>query len=243
MMKVISAPSGLRWAATAVFLTAPIATLHTVVMARAPWWALPIRSMEISAGEALVLSSIVSVFLLRARRSSYWALCGIGLLWAVLSAFAAVRTQNPGLGFFTIFLGVFFGLLTSWVNHELSRSFFDPHMQWYEGAPHSIPSLGCDVVAGDERTPLKVSRLDEEGAFVFGSLPGAGALAKKIPLRNQKSELVFRFREREVRCQGLPMLLFKRSSEGVGFRFEGNTPDQKKELWDFIEMLRGEGYV
>jgi hypothetical protein len=235
-MKVLSIPRGLRWAAAAVFLTVPIAASQSMVMARAPWWALPIRPMEVAALWACVCSVFISGFLLRGRRSFYWVLVGAGVLWLALSALAAVRTQNPGMGFFTIFLGVYFGLMTSWVKLEFERSFFDPNMHWFEGAPNSISSLSCEVVADEKKVPAKVSRLDEEGAFVF--VEGTG-----IPLSKSKSELVFRFRDREVRCFGRPMLIFKRNAEGVGFRFDGNTPDQKKELGDFIEALRGEGYV
>jgi hypothetical protein len=237
MMKVISAPSGLKWAAAAVFLTVPIAMLQAIVMARAPWWALPLRSMAISAIWATLASVFVSVFLLRARRGFYWVLVGLGTLWAVLSALAAIRSRNPGMGFFTIFLGVFLGLLASWVKHEFGRSFFDPAMEWFEGAPHSIPAVDCEVGEGARKTRLKVSRLDEEGAFLYR----LGTL--EVPVRKSRMELAFHFRDREVRCTAMPMLLFKRNSEGVGFRFEGNTPDQQKELSDFIETLRGEGYV
>jgi len=144
------------------------------------------------------------------------------------------------LGFLVIFTGVFFGLLTSWVRYELGRSFFDPEMSWFEGSPRSIPALSCDLIIadkgdkGEKRLHMKVSRLDEEGAFVFG---------KRIPKARQKAELVFRFRDREIHCMGLPMIAFKRAGEGMGFFFDRATPDQKKDLGDFIETLRGEGYV
>ena len=100
MMKVISAPSGLKWAAVAVFLTVPIAMLEAIVMARAPWWALPVRSMAISAIWATLVSVFVSVFLLRARRGFYWVLVGLGTLWAFFSALAAIRSQQSRNGFF-----------------------------------------------------------------------------------------------------------------------------------------------
>lgn len=242
MMRVISAPRGLKWAAAAVFLTVPIAAIESMVMARAPWWALPVRSMEIAAAWALGISIILSILLLQARRGLHLALLGIGALWVLLSVLMAIRTHNPGMGFFSIFLAVYFGLLTSWVKHEFCRSFFNPAMAWFEGAPRSIPALACEIVSGEQTTALKVSRLDEEGAFVFIGGPRK-TLAKKIPLRKQRLELLFRFRDQEVSCHAIPMLFFKRSSEGVGLRFDGNTPDQRKKLGDFIETLRGEGYV
>jgi hypothetical protein len=235
-MKVLSVPRGLKWAAAAVFLTVPIAAIQSVIMARAPWWALPVRAMETASLWAAACSIFISWFLLRGRRSFYWVLAGAGALWLLLSVLGAIRTQNPGMGFFSIFLGVYFGLMTSWVKSELERSYFDPDMRWFEGAPHSISSLSCDVFAGEKKIAAKVSRLDEEGTFIFSE--GAD-----LPVSRSKSELIFRFRDREVRCFGFPMLVFKRNAEGVGFRFGENTPDQEKELGDFIETLRGEGYV
>jgi hypothetical protein len=233
-MKVINAPSGLKSAATAVFLTVPIAAAQSVVMARAPWWALPLRSMEIGALWACGMSAVTWFFLLRGKWLFRWFLVGAGAVWVFFSAIAAIRTHNPGMGFFTIFIGVFFGLLSSWVKHEFGRSYFDPSMRWFEGAPKSIPALHCEVVSKTGKTSMKVSRLDEEGAFLFGN---------ENPVLGAKSELVFRFRDREIHCAGVPMLKYRRNTEGVGFRFDGNTPDQNKELGDFIETLRGEGYV
>lgn len=241
---MISAPQGLKWAASAVFLTVPMAAVQSVVMARAPWWALPLKSMELAAIWAFGGSVLLALALVQARRSLLPPLYVIGAIWVVLSAFAAVRTRNPSMGFFTIFLGVYFALLTSWARHEFTRSFFDPDMKWFEGAPHPIPTLQCEVGPEDSKIDFKVSRLDLEGTFLFASNPGSLKQAGLGQGKGSKpAELVFRFRDKEVRCQGKPMLLFKRNSEGVGFRFDGNTPDQKKMLGDFIETLRGEGYV
>src|SRR4051812_1797947 len=100
MMRVISAPKGLKWAAAAVFLTAPIAAIQSVVMARAPWWALPLRSMEFSAAWAFGISVVAAGLLLRARRGFSGALIGVGALWVAFSALAAIRSRNPGMGFF-----------------------------------------------------------------------------------------------------------------------------------------------
>jgi len=233
-MRIMKIPRGIKSAAAAVFLTVPTAATQTVIMARAPWWALPVRSMETSALWALGISAVVALLLLRGARGVYWIIVASGALWVFFGALVAIRTRNPGMGFLTIFVGVYFGLLTSWVRYEFGRSFFDPAMSWFEGAPRPIPAIACDLMVGDKSLRMKVSRLDEEGAFLFG---------KKIVKTAQKTELLFRFRDREIRCTGIPMIAFKRASEGVGFRFEGNTPDQKKDLGDFIETLRGEGYV
>jgi hypothetical protein len=183
-----------------------------------------------------------AALLLYGVRLTRWIFTGVGILWVFLSALFAIRTKNPGLGFYSIFLSVYLGLMLYWIRHEMRRSFFDPDMQWYEGLPKSIPSLVCEIVAGNTRTPMKVSRLDEEGTFIFSEVPLE--LETRFPMTpDRKSELVMKFRDRQVNCHGVPMSFFKRSSEGVGFRFFENSLDQRKDLGDFIEALRGEGYV
>jgi hypothetical protein len=241
-MKVLSASRGLKFAALTIFLAVVFAVVESIVLARAPWWALPIRAMEKSAAITFGGAFLGSLLLVNGVKLSRWIFLGIGILWVGLSAFWSIRTKNPGLGFFSIFLSVYIGLVLYWIKHEMSRSFFDPNMFWYEGLPKNIPALSCEIVAGETRTEMKVSRLDEEGTFIFSDAPYS--LSDRFPMSpDRKSELIFRFRDRQVTCHGVPMSFFKRTSEGVGFRFFENSMDQRKDLGDFIEALRGEGYV
>jgi hypothetical protein len=241
-MKVLSASRGLKFAALAVFLSVIFAVIESIVLARAPWWALPIRAMEKAAVITLAAAFVGSLLLVNGVKVTRWIFLGVGILWVGLSTFSAIRSRNPGLGFFSIFLSVYVGLMLYWIKYEMGRSFLDPNMRWYEGLPKNIPALSCEIVAGETKTPMKVSRLDEEGAFIFSD--SAIFLAERFPMSpDRKSELVFRFRDRQVNCHGVPMSFFRRGSEGVGFRFFENSMDQRKDLGDFIEALRGEGYV
>ena len=58
----------------------------------------------------------------------------------------------------------------------------------------------------------------------------------------QAAELVFKFRERQIKCQGVPVRSFG-TGVGVGLQFSKVLPDARKDLGDFVELLRGEGYV
>jgi hypothetical protein len=241
-MKVLSASRGLKIAALAVFLSVIFAVVESIVLARAPWWALPIRAMEKATVFSFAGAIVGALLLVNGVKATRWIFLGVGFIWVGLSTFSAIHTRNPGLGFFSIFLSVYIGLMLYWIRHEMGRSFLDPNMRWYEGLPKNIPALSCEIVAGETRTEMKVSRLDEEGTFIFTD--SARVLADRFPMSpDRKSELVFRFRDRQVNCHGVPMSFFKRTSEGVGFRFFENSMDQRKDLGDFIEALRGEGYV
>lgn len=240
-MKVILIPARLRLAAALLFICVPLAAFETALVSRAPWWRLPYRSIEIWSLAVLLFMIPVSVWIMRGKALARRILEVFFALWLLLSAWVAIRVHHPGLGFFTLLLLAVFSTFVLWIRYELGRSFFDPRMRWYEGLPRPLPGIVCHVSWGDRDVECKVGRLDREGAFVFGStgeLPG--------PLNSLRtdvqSELTFSFRELSVRCPGLPMRVLDQD-RGAGFQFHELAPDLRKQLGDFIEILRGEGYV
>ena len=152
-----------------------------------------------------------------------------GLLWSLLSAWVSYRNGNPGLAFFTLFLCLFWVLIYFFLRLEMGRSFLDPGLKWYQGMPTPIPGLVCQSI-------FKVSRIDEDGAFIFSTDQS------KIEHSQQLQEIVLAFRGREIKCSGKTISLL-RGQTGLGFQFSGMSADGRKELGDFVEMLRGEGYV
>jgi hypothetical protein len=241
-MRVILVPARLRLAAALLFLCVPLAAIETVIVTRAPWWRLPYRSIGIWSASVFLISLPLSAWLMRGNR---WALRVLQLFFAVwlsLNVSVALRTHNPGLGFYSLLLLGLFGSITFWIQHELGRSFFDPRMRWYQGLPKPMPGLSCKVAWGDREVDCRVGRLDREGVFVFRN-DGPGAPPALTALRpDVRSELTFSFRERSITCSGLPMRALD-GGRGAGFQFEGLAPDLRKQLGDFIETLRGEGYV
>lgn len=140
-------------------------------------------------------------------------------------------------------------LLVAWTRHEQKKSYFDPELRWFQGWPVAIPRLAA-VVLGDRPFPekaLRVCRLDEQGAFLFSV--GAGQIPEKteveLELRYEDSH-----QERKARITGTVVRQFEcRASMsnpgdwGLGIQFHAQDPDAKKEFRDFIEVLRGEGYI
>lgn len=237
-MRVILVPARLRLAASLLFACVPLAAFETIVVTRAPWWHLPLRSIGIWSVAVALICLPLSVWLMRGNRWA-WRVTQLFLgAWVVLNVWVAARMRNPSLGFLTVFLLAFFGALAFWLRHELGRSFFDPRMAWYQGLPKVLPGLRCQVAWGDRELSCKVARLDREGAFVV--CPGTASLGDLRP--DAPSELTFSFREREVRCRALPMRVLD-GERGAGFQFDGLAPDSRKMLGDFIETLRGEGYA
>lgn len=241
-MRVILVPVRLRLVAAALFLCVPLAAFETVIVTRAPWWKLPYQSIAIWSASVFLIILPLSIRLMQGRSGAARVLEAFLGTWLVLNTWVAAHSRSPALGFFTLLLLGGFSAWVAWARYELGRSFFDPQMSWYQGLPRPLPGVSCRVAWSDRELDCRVSRLDRQGAFVFqsGARPSDPALTA---LRTDvRSELTFSFRERTVRCTGVPVRALT-GDRGAGFQFDGLAPDLKKQLGDFIEVLKGEGYV
>jgi hypothetical protein len=125
----------------------------------------------------------------------------------------------------------------------MGRSFFDPQLRWYQGLPRPIPGLKCRLPGASPKSDFRVSRLDGDGAFIYVETEGTLKFSD-LP----ESEMIFSFRDRQVRCRGVPVRSLAKGAgfageAGAGFQFRGMPPDSRKELGDFVEILRGEGHA
>ena len=163
--------------------------------------------------------------------------------WILFALVETFRLHSASLAFYAIFMALFLVACWSWLGVELKRSFFDPRMSWYEGLPRPIPGLTCEIVGEKEAAVFRVCRIDREGAFVFHAADASASRAQTPVLAPR--ELVFAFRDREVRCSAVPVRAFSRAEgfRGLGFQFDRMSPDACKRLGDFVELLKGEGYV
>jgi hypothetical protein len=226
-----------------LLLAVPAIAIQAVIVTRAPWWKLPRETMEIWAGVMAVVSLPLALWLQGGKR---WALSigtALAIVWVAVSAWLAIRAKQPSLGFFTLFLVVFFSGVLSWLERELGRSFFDPQIRWYQQLPKPLPGLSCQVAPQGAKPPsweqFRVSRIDEEGAFLFREKQPEKA---HVFTRREKLALKFTFKDREVEAAGVPVRDL-RGGWGVGIQFKGLKADTYKDIGDFVEVLRGEGHV
>lgn len=237
-MQVISAPAGLKAAVSALTLSLPLSALQIVLMRQAPWWRLPYARIGFACLPAFLICLVVAALLMRGRELGFYFGAASSAVWVFGVGLSAIRLHNISLGFFTLFLGLYLFLLLVWIRIELGRSFFDPKMRWYQGLPSPVPGLECELAdPAQAGSAFRVSRLDREGAFIFRDSPD--------PLPKKVRQLVFSFRDHQIRCQGIVIRSFQHrgGQEGLGFQFTGMTPDARKTLGDFVETLKGEGYV
>ena len=153
----------------------------------------------------------------------------------------AMRMGLASLGYFSVFQLFAFGAGLVALSEELRQSYLDPKLRWFQGSPKAIPGLTCQVGFGEAPVLFRVTRFDSRGAFLaYGERSSAAPFEKKT-----LAKLHFSFRHRELVCAGRARSSLYREGQalGLGFEFQDLSLDQKKEIDDFLELLRGEGYV
>lgn len=239
-MKVIAVPTRMRWALAFLALCIPLAAFETILVTRSQWWRLPYGMVLGWSAAAALVFALMAFLIARGHRWSSVVVGAFGGGWALVSASYALRMQNYSIAFFTLFLALYWFTAHSWIKRELRRTFFDPQMRWYEGLPRGIPGLVCEI--GPD-TKLRVSRIDEDGLFVYStSADGLGGLEAGAREGRKLLELTLDYFERKVSCRGFAVTRLE-GGFGAGIQFAGMSPDSRKELGDFVEGLRGGGHV
>jgi hypothetical protein len=110
-------------------------------------------------------------------------------------------------------------------------------MSWYQSLPQSIPWLLGRVEVLGQLVSVQVSRLDSEGAFVFFPAhvkkPDVSFLT--LP-KGTKVRLRMQYRTHSITCTGIPAVALK-SGKGLGMKFVELSPDHRKELGDFVDLV------
>lgn len=236
---MISIPPGLRGLALALWLCLPVAILETALVSRSPLARVPPERLLDSAGGAAIACSLLGLPVLFAWRPAWRLATGIFATWIGVTAWMAFRDRNFPLALLGAILPIFQLLYIVWLRVEHGRSFYDPGVKWYHGSPRPIPGLHCDLGTSD---PFRVSALDRQGIFVYRE--AGGSAPEWIGVR-QPREITLSFRDQRVSCRCIPVRSLHRDGifRGVGLRFSGMSPDARKRLGDFVETLKGEGYV
>lgn len=236
---MISIPPGLRRLTLALWLCVPVAILETLLVSRASVTGIAREKIIASGIPTAMACALLGFPVLFAWRPVWGALGCVFGAWLGSAAWMAFRDHNFGLALFAVLLAVFQSLYLVWLRIELGRSFCDPRVRWYHGLPTPIPGLVCDLGTSDR---FRVSALDRKGIFLYRETGGA---TPDWVVGRQARELALCFRDRRVRCRGIPVRALRRAGEfrGVGLRFAGMSPDMLKQLGDFVEVLKGEGYV
>lgn len=208
-------------------LCIPIAAAQAVLLNESILWSL------LPALALISLAFLVS----RGMRPSLTLFNVLAISWSLGSLLLALHLQSIAMGFLTLLLSSYSFLSALALRSALNQSYIDPKMKWYQGSPQAIHGLKCELKNLETTLELSVSQLDRVGAFIFSP-----SLQEIDWNKKNTSEMIFRFKNKEVHCKGKPARILK-TRIGAGYRFSEMTVDMQKKLGDFVEALRGEGYV
>lgn len=236
-MRLWKTPERLRRIALWMYLAFPLAFAASLIARRMPWWKWdPAAEWKVWAGVFIGISGLVMSVL----RTKGWA---FGLISVLASAtilaclFISIRQENVGLGLFSVAIGILAYAFVDRLGSAFEIPAIRPGIRWYQSVPEPIPGVTVDW--GD-RKDLRLSRLDLEGGFVLGDFPRGAE-------KNLPSDVTFHYRGTKMGCHvriltSLPSKI-DASWAGIGVEFRNTDRDTRKELSDFIEVLRGEGHV
>jgi hypothetical protein len=235
-MRVIHVHARLRLAAFSLFAAIPLAAISVLLSRNASLWRMPVVELAYVCGFAALSVLILGWRIVRGGQFAFLLVGSAGTLWVLGSLVSAIRFHNVVMAVFSIVLAALFTVWIAWTRHEFGRSFFDPRMKWFQGLPKPIPGLECELTSEQGTAKVRVSRIDREGAFLYSD-------AASMPERFD--QITFLFRDRRISCAGIPVRILDRVRErsGVGIQFRNMSPDSRKTLGDFVESLKGEGYV
>lgn len=243
---VLVRPFGLRL--TALFMSASIPfVLLEFAQVRSIWPEVFSGNRQTIVAALLVapLAAIV-VSILRARRLAFYSAIVISVFWTLMNIYLFYETKRPTFAFFAFFVAVYWMLVLIYCHRQMHRTFLDPGLAWYQELPEHIPELKAVVVEGDESYSLMVGQFGYDGGFLYfpGKQSARLSLQKRLfaVINPKRMKLVFEFKKFVVSTEARLIRVFE-GARGFGVEFNIPNADEKKNLYDLIAQLKGEGYV
>ncbi len=236
-MRLWKTPERLRRIALWMYLALPLAFAASLIARRMPWWQWdPASEWKAWTGFFLLLSALV-VSALRTKAWTFFAAGAIAGAITLSCLFYSIRQENVGLGLFAVAFGILAYAYVDRLGSAFEVPAIRPGLRWFQSVPEPIPGVTVDW--GD-RKDLRLSKLDLDGGFVLGAFPRGAE-------KNLPSEVTLHYRGSRMGAQvriltSLPSKI-DASWAGIGVEFKNTDRDTRKDLSDFIEVLRGEGHV
>jgi hypothetical protein len=260
-MQVFSVPLRLRWVCALLLLTLVGLELEVLLLHPGVSFALlvPHLSYWLMVGVCILIP--LCLWIQTAKSWAIYFVAGLFLLWTMINFGLTIRIESPILGFFSLALLVYLGVVFILIKMEMNRSFFSSPVFWYEGSPQGIPgifaqlcfhdsldskTLGGEVSSRLESSRWRVACLDEDGAMVFKKFknPAEQEAFRHQVILHQGGPLWLELTTPRgvFRCPGMVRTLV-RGGSGFGFQFIGLSGDQAIDVGLCVQELRGNGYV
>ncbi len=222
-MKRIGFTWGLAWLTCWIFLALPLLTLQVFCLRGLEkhtfFWVL---------GGAFILAIIIwQILSFKQVALSFFTLMAV--IWLALSLWYMFLKHSLVLAAITLGV-VFYDMVSIFLIQRMRlRAPFRPRCAWHETYPAAMPYLE----ASWNGELYRVSSFDASGVFLFRHEYGA-------PLA--VGELKLTFHEQSMYMRGRILTHLDRC-HGVGILFTEVDADRIKACADFLEKLRGRGYV
>ncbi len=236
-MRLWKTPERLRRVALLLYIALPLAFFASLIARRMPWWKWnPNEEWPFWLGTLGGLSGVV-ISLLRTNRWAYGIVALLGVVATLACLFFSIRQENVGLGLFAVAFGIIAYAYVDRLGSAFEMPAIRPGLRWFQSVPEPIPGVTVDW--GDQKS-LRLSKLDLEGGFILGTFPRGAE-------KNLPSDVMLHYRGSKMGCEvriltSMPSKIDS-SWAGIGVEFKNTDRDTRKELSDFIEVLRGEGHV
>jgi hypothetical protein len=239
-MRVLSSPPALRGKTLLFLLLIPMAALEAVIYARAGWWSLPESPSRIWIAVAALVFGPLVFWLNRGKKWSLHFLVLVLTAWTFVTALWAYRTQNPGLAFFAIALAGFSVTVVSGVRAELVKPFLDGGIRWFQGLPEPMAGIHAALTweGQQEAVPIRLGRIDEDGAFVFAREPWIPAQ----PHKKSSVRLLLHAGDSSVDA-AVKWISVSEDRRCAGLAFGKLGMEDRVRLGELIGQLRGKGYA
>lgn len=199
-------------------------------------WALPIYFVFSFAWIYLLKRGVFR------SRNAFYALCGIQLVYELVTAVFERGFSRIGLGL--VFL-LFMAAIYRWLESRVTSAELNPQVEWFEGAPKVYPRVEAKIKIGDQWFEAQVRRIDPKGLFVF--LKNWDQDMKLLRSRTPV-EFELQFRAQQVDGEAKVASLFMNSEAqsqkpGIGLQFSPKDLYHLSQYTALVESLKGEGYV
>ncbi len=267
-MWILKTPKPLKDMSFLLGLAVLLVPLQWFLLLKAQGFALPFKewflspNLGVTVCVGVVLLLMLRHRLLRADPLAWPLLAALSGAWFVGNLLMAIFYRSPLLAFFGLLLIALLGPVLFLIRRELRRPYWNSGLPWYQGRTRLIPDFRAEFTPASDGTvapelgPLGVGRLDFYGIYLMED-PKVGPARPLTKLweswQNGKKVgapvgAVLLFRGYSVECDLKPVGIEQLEASGgpvmgMGFEFVFPSSDKMKQMADFIERLKGEGYV
>lgn len=233
-MPVVSRPRQHLVLSLTILVAIPIFFLNVWVLQKGAIAKVLQREMLVWMSAQAVWVLVSMYWLLKATWRGFWSTTALASAMFGLNVYYLVFTKNYALAFYGLFLLIIAGLYCLHLFRSLKEPYYSPGQQWFEGRPIFLPRIEAELRAGTRQLSARLSRLGIEGCFAYPRQLGLDA--------DGIESIELKLGDLRFSC-AVELISRTKDGAGRGFRFVASSPDQNKEIRDFIDRVRSAGYV